>query len=403
MRTATKLLTGAIGMRAAAKVLTGAMLLSTVPHPTEAARRALDDKDSAIRGAMMGSLVADALTLGTHYEYDAEKIERFYGGLDRYYAPGEKTGGQTHGVGWGARNFHGGNGNGPPKRAGEQTDYGDYNILVLEHLADTASNPHPFELSEFIPTWQKRLRSWRAWMCTQTRQTLQQVQQGVPHSQLGGMSNAMSVRGAALYGYYPTENEVVDAAKKAMFTHRESTAHQANEFFARVTYRVIHQGLTPREAIEAVAAEPSSSAFIKQKVKQALDKVDEALNPDSQLAKEKFVDDRAITSMARLWEVGKSEPIKVGKASPTEGTLPGAIYFICKYNNLAQAARANAEVGGDNASRSIPVGMVLGAYEGMEGIPAQLGKGKLVEWEHTEQLLNKLPLLAKSGGAKSDL
>jgi hypothetical protein len=131
MRTATKLLTGAIGMRAAAKVLTGAMLLSTVPHPTEAARRAPDDKDSAIRGAMMGSLVADALTLGTHYEYDAEKIERFYGGLDRYYAPGEKTGGQTHGVGWGARNFHGGNGNGPPKRAGEQTDYGDYNILVL--------------------------------------------------------------------------------------------------------------------------------------------------------------------------------------------------------------------------------------------------------------------------------
>jgi hypothetical protein len=39
------------------------------------------------------------------------------------------------------------------------------------------------------------------------------------------------------------------------------------------------------EAIEAVAAEPSSSAFIKQKVKQALDKVDEALNPDSQLVR----------------------------------------------------------------------------------------------------------------------
>ena len=38
---------------------------------------------------------------------------------------GEKTGGETHGVGWGARNFHGGNGNGPPKKAGEQTDYGD--------------------------------------------------------------------------------------------------------------------------------------------------------------------------------------------------------------------------------------------------------------------------------------
>jgi hypothetical protein len=41
----------------------------------------------------------------------------------------------------------------------------------------------------------------------------------------------------------------------------------------------------------------------------------------------------------------------------------------------------------------VPQHQVLGAYEGMEGIPAQLGKGKLVEWEHTEQLLNKLPLL----------
>jgi hypothetical protein len=51
-----------------------------------------------------------------------------------------------------------------------------------EHLADTASNPHPFELSEFIPTWQKRLRSWRAWMCTQTRQTLQQVCSAMPRA-----------------------------------------------------------------------------------------------------------------------------------------------------------------------------------------------------------------------------
>ena len=29
-------------------------------------------------------------------------------------------------------------------------------------------------------------------------------------------------------------------------------------------------------------------------------------------------------------QIGKSEPIKVGKASPTEGTLPGSVYFILK-------------------------------------------------------------------------
>merc|ERR1711865_635880 len=133
--------------------------------------------DSSIRGAMMGSLVADALTLGTHYEYDAVKIQKFYGKLDQYYAPGEKTGGQTHGVGWGGRNFHGGNGNGPAKTAGEQTDYGDYCILILEYLASIAEQTHRIELSGLIPMWQNRLKTWRAWMCTQTKQTLHQVKQ----------------------------------------------------------------------------------------------------------------------------------------------------------------------------------------------------------------------------------
>ena len=326
-----------------ARATLGVLFAAAVPAAAER-----PSKESAVRGAMMGSLVADALCLGTHYEYDAVKIQKFYGRLDQYYAPGEKTGGETHGIGWGGRNFHGGNGKGPPKRKGEQTDYGDYNILVLQHLANTASRPRQFSLAEFIPTWQQRMRTWTAWMCTQTKQTLQQVTQGVPHNQLGGNSNAMAVRSAGMFGYYTSEEATVEAAKTAMFTHKEATAHAGNEFFTRVTYRIIDQGLSPRAAIEAVAAE-SGSSFIKEKVQQALAKVDEALNPNSDLAKEEFVDDRAITSMARLWDVGKTEPIKVGKASPTEGTLPASVYFICKYNDLVKAASANAEVGGDNA------------------------------------------------------
>merc|ERR1711871_1680788 len=144
-----------------------ASLLACVFHSTTAANVATwasPDVDSRIRGAMMGSLVADALTLGTHYEYDAVKIQKFYGKLDRYYAPGEKTGGETHGVGWGARNFHNGNGNGPAKKAGEHTDYGDYNILLLEHLAATSDAPRRIDLKELVPRWQQRLQTWRSWI-----------------------------------------------------------------------------------------------------------------------------------------------------------------------------------------------------------------------------------------------
>merc|ERR1719262_109930 len=104
--------------------------------------------------------------------------------------------------------------------------------------------------------------------------------------------------------------------------------------------------MTPKEAIEDVAKSPSK--FIKDKVKQALTKAAEAMDPSSPLSKQEFVDDLAVTSMARLWDVGKTEPIKVGKASPTEGTLPAAVYFILKYagdDGLVEAAKANAMVG----------------------------------------------------------
>lgn len=77
-----------------------------------------------------------------------------------------------------------------------------------------------------------------------------------------------------------------------------------------------------------------------------------------------------------------------------EGTLPGAIYFIVKYEDdgIIGASKANAMVGGDNASRSIAIGMVLGAYHGVKDIPDKFKTG-LNQWNHSEKLLEILPLL----------
>merc|ERR1712061_933370 len=129
--------------------------------------------------------------------------------------------------------------------------------------AKTSSKPHRVDLKELIPRWQKELKKWRSWKCTQTKQTLQQVEGGVAFDRLGGGSNAMSLRSAAAYGYYSEEEDVVHAARTMMFTHRETTALDGGEFFARVAFRIIHKGMTPREAIDAVAA--TSSSFIKTK------------------------------------------------------------------------------------------------------------------------------------------
>merc|ERR1712226_1078354 len=167
------------------------------------------------------------------------------------------------------------------------------------------------------------------------------------------------------------------------------------EFFARVVHKIIHEDAEPRAAFELVGKQMGK--WYADKGKQGIDKFEEATNPKKPLSKEEFVDDLASTSMARLWDVGKSEPIKVGKASPTEGTLPTSIYLILKYQNDFEAGvKANAMIGGDNASRSIAVGAVLGAYHGVEAIPEDLKK-TLNAWKKSEKMLDTLPLLAKHG------
>merc|ERR1719382_1951965 len=151
--------------------------------------------------------------------------------------------------------------------------------------------------------------------------------------------------------------------------------------------------MEPRDAFVAVGKKMGK--WYVDKVQQGIDKFQEATDPNSQLSKEEFVDDLAATSMARLWDVGKSEPIKVGKASPTEGTLPTSVYLVLKYqDDFVAGAKANAMIGGDSASRSIAVGAVLGAFHGVEAIPEDL-RVSLNRWKKCEKMLNKLPLLTK--------
>lgn len=347
-------------------------------------------KQDAIKGAFYGAIVGDALCLGSHYEYDAKKIYEAYGNkaIEKFMSPGEMMGGQTHGIGWGERNYH------PGKKAGGTTDYGDYNILVLEHLASMSDEKKDFEISKILPHWMNRFEnSWGSWICTMTKETYAQVKQGVSIENLGGMSNAMAIRNIAGFAYYDTEQEMANLARQTMFTHKNEEALSGGEFFSRVTYRVIN-GEHPRDAIENVAV--GMNSFIQAKVAQAIAKVSEAKDENSALSKEKFADDLAITSMARLWDVGRSEPIRVGKASPTEGTLPASIYIILKYidkeDSLNKAIQANAMVGGDNASRSIAIGMVLGAYNGVQSIRKDWLES-LEQYSYCEELLSTLPLL----------
>lgn len=325
-------------------------------------------------------------------------------------------GGTTHGVGWGRRNYH------PGQKKGDGTDYGLYTELVLQFLASTnMQRNEPFDLDAFVPFWRARLelpqghpRYWGAWRDTQTKQALEKLRRGeTDYLRLGGASNAMSVRGASLLGVYDDEESVAAAALLAMFTHGNKEAQLGATFFTLVAFRLVQsraaggERLTPMDAMLAVA-ETMDDEFVDDQVHKGFEKFTEVMDPSRPLGKEEFVDDLAMTSMAKLWDVGKTEPIKVGKASPTVGTMPSSIYIILKHsanaddalNNFVAAARANVMVGGDNASRGSAIGMVLGAYYGIEGIvdPAHGGEAHLKDglnaWTRCEKWLGQLPLLA---------
>merc|ERR1711874_863238 len=165
-----------------------------------------------------------------------------------------------------------------------------------------------------------------------------------------------------------------------MFTHASMEALAGGEFFTRLTYKIIYSDNIKNvdelmKLMEQSVAEMEKDRrhFCSAQLKKGYTKYVEATDPKRPLYEEEFVDELAATSMARLWDVGKTEPIKVGKASPTEGTMPSSIYIILKYlDDPVMAFKANAMVGGDNAARSIPIGMVLGAYHGASAIPAEL-------------------------------
>uniref|UniRef100_A0A0G4FFI3 ADP-ribosylhydrolase ARH3 n=1 Tax=Chromera velia CCMP2878 TaxID=1169474 RepID=A0A0G4FFI3_9ALVE len=367
---------------------------------------------SRVKGAFFGALVADALCLGSHYEYDAKAIKEAYGGkpIEKYLGPGEQMGGTTHGVGWGRRNYH------PGQKKGDNTDYGLYNEIMLEYLSQTHKQKNQsVDLKNLLPWWQQKFApgTWGAWIDTQTKAALQQVQSTDistlaqnKDAMLGGVSNAMAFRGAPLPAAYDDEDAAAKAARDLMFTHRNREALDGGEFFARMMHRIVYLGESPEVAMEAVEKK-MKNPFISAQVKKAVDKYNEVMDPSRPLGKEEFVDDLAMTSMARLWDVGKTEPIKVGKASPTEGTMPSSLYIILKYkDSFTQAARANAMVGGDNASRSVVIGAVLGAWHGVEGIwkEEKGGEGHLKEglnsWDKCEGYLSKMPMVQEEEKGK---
>lgn len=368
-----------------------------------------------VEASFVAGLVGDALALGGHYEYDAKKINEMVGSYTDYLAPGQKMGGATHGVGWGAANYH------PGKVAGDGTDSGEVAVMLLEHLVEAKGR---YTFDGYAAYWKAKIdegygscnfqsvgrnaqtcppNTKPGYLNGATRRTLEALASN-PHAkgrarqQLAADTNCLvaATHFLPLFLVSADEEELVAHARTTVYlSHKNRDPLAAAEFLTRALYGIIHRGEGLRAALES-AARVTGDAFITARLADAVRKVEEATDPSgsSSLSKVQpawMQDDTAITSMARLWDVGKSEPIRVGKASPTEGALPASLYFALKYeaSGLEAALTANANVGGDSAVRGMTIGMLLGAVHGLEGMPERWTTG-LRSLPHVTRLFAQL-------------
>jgi ADP-ribosylglycohydrolase len=272
---------------------------------------------------VLASFAGDALSLGVHWIYNTNVIDKKWGRVDNYIKPERPT-------------YH------PTKNLGEFTHYGDQTLILLQSIAGSQG----YSLTRFARSWQDFFDSYDGYFDRATKDTLNNLAAGKDIAEAGSGSDDLA--GAAriaplVYRYHQEEDKLIEYVRsQTAFTHNNPQVVDSAEFFARVAVRVL-QGAAPVAAINKVLEDGFSREPYSKWVKDGLDSKDKETR-------------QAILDFGQMCE--------------TYAALPGVIHLIAKYeNNLSQALIENAMAGGDSAARGLLTGMILGARLGLEAIP----------------------------------
>ncbi len=94
----------------------------------------MNDKAKAM---VLASFAADALSLGVHWIYNTNVIDKKWGRVEEYIKPERPT-------------YH------PTKGLGDFTHYGDQTLVLLESIAGSSG----FDLNHFADRWQEFFKSY---------------------------------------------------------------------------------------------------------------------------------------------------------------------------------------------------------------------------------------------------
>ncbi len=272
------------------------------------------------------SLVADALSLGSHWIYSQREIADKFGGITGYSDP--------------ATSYH------PGKQAGDFTHYGDQTMVLLRSLASHGR----FDLAAFANEWRlfwerPETQSYRDGA---TKATLANLRSGLSAAQAASPSN--DIAGAAriapllLLKWESNEHLIAAARAQTSFTHGDPSVVEAAEFFARVTLAV-QDGVAIPDALRAAAPLTAWNAI-----------------PGDWF-------DAALASSAST--VSDSAATKAhGLTCHVPEAFPAVCHLLLRHpDDLVAALTANIEAGGDSAARGMIIGMIHGAKSSGTTLP----------------------------------
>ena len=274
------------------------------------------------KGMVLGSFVGDAMALGPHWVYNTNVIDKKFGRVEQYLDP--------------LASYHKG------KQKGDLTHYGDQALLLLESVS-TASG---FDRTAFAQSWRTFFDDYSGYRDKATQTTLENMSSGGNLLESGSASDDLG--GAAriapiLYAHWQDLDAAVLASKhQTALSHNNPEVLTATDFYARLATR-------------ALAGEQPATII-------------------TDLIENQFQD----TELAESVEMGVASQGKdtrtviaeFGQMCSVEAALPGTIHLIVSYeNDFKEALVQNVMAGGDSAARGMFVGMVLGAYLGIDSVP----------------------------------
>jgi ADP-ribosylglycohydrolase len=263
------------------------------------------------KGLLLGSILADAFSLGAHWIYDCDKIKQNFGEYDKIYDPLPDS-------------FH------TNRKKGEHTHYGDQSLLLLEFLAENGN----FNKIKFQKFWAERMSYYDGYIDHATKATLTAIKEnkewGSNSSDLSGASRIAPI----IYCTTDKEKGIKDSISQTRVTHNNEKVIAAAEFFARTAYAVLG-GEKPDSAMD-IAEKEMKNSYVTNKLETA----------------------------RKYLEMPSEKAIKeMGQACTVGGAFPATIYIILKYQeDYRKSMIANVMAGGDSAARGLLIGMILGAY-----------------------------------------